>query len=429
MSTLELFRTLLLSVLLGLLVGLQRERSKSPLAGFRTFPLVTMLGTLCALFAREYDMPWLLPVGFLGLIVLAIVGSLPMVGDQEAGGGVTTEVALFVMFTVGALVMYGPWTIAVVTTGGVAFLLYLKPQLHGFAERLGDDDFHAIMQFVLITFIILPVIPNEEYDPFAGLDRWFPQANLPSAAVLNPFEIWLIVVLVVGISLAGYVVSKLFGRRASTLLGGILGGVVSSTATTVSYARSTARNPEAVGLSTAVITIASAVTFVRIIVEVAIAGGTFIQQAIGPLSALLGLAVAVSVAAWLMQPGGESQMPPQKNPSELRYALIFAATYAIVLLAVAVGQHYLSYGGLYIVAAISGLTNVDAITLSTARLVQAGRLDVETGWRAVIIGSLSNLIFKTGIVAVLGSRPLFWRTAGYLGLMVAGGLLIVWFWP
>lgn len=429
MSTLELFRTLLLSVLLGLLVGLQRERSKSRLAGFRTFPLATLLGTLCALFAREYDMPWLLPAGFVSLIVLAIVGSLPSIGDQEAGGGVTTEVALFVMFMVGALLMYGPWTIAVVITGGVAFLLYLKPQLHGFAERLGDDDFHAIMQFVLITFIILPVVPREEYDPFAAIEQWFPQANFPSAAVFNPFEIWLIVVLVVGISLAGYVVYKLFGQRASTLLGGVLGGIVSSTATTVSYARRTRRTPEAAGMSAAVITIASAVTFVRIIVEVAVAGGAFIQQAIGPLAALLGLATAISVAAWLMQPGGDSPMPPQKNPSELRYALIFAATYAVVLLAVAVGRHYLSSGGLYIVAAISGLTNVDAITLSTARLVQAGRLDVGTGWRAIAIGTLSNLIFKIGIVACLGSRPLLWRSALYLGLMFAGGVLVVLFWP
>ena len=139
----------------------------------------------------------------------------------------TTEVAILVMYVVGAYLVVGERMVAVAVGATVAVLLQFKPELHGIAARLGDQDLRAIMTFALITCIILPVLPNTTYEVVSPLD------------VLNPFEIWMMVVLMVGISLTGYLVYKFFGRNAGILLGGVLGGAVSSTATTLSYAKRT----------------------------------------------------------------------------------------------------------------------------------------------------------------------------------------------
>lgn len=144
---------------------------------------------------------------------------------------------------------------------------------------------------------------------------------------------------------------------------------------------------------------------------------------------MLGVCALVSAAAWLLGRDGEDELPKQENPAELKAALIFGALYAVVLLAVAFARDRFGTAGLYTVAALSGLTDVDAITLSTSRLVQGGRLDPDTGWRAILLASMSNLGFKAGIVAALGSKALLGRIALLFGAAMAGGGLILWLWP
>ncbi len=254
------FQQLAVSVLLGLLVGLQREHAASGIAGMRTFPLITLLGTLSAMLAEHFGGGWIVAAGLLGVVGITAVGhfirqggkgvrsNLPerpegccaQIGPdpfspQDAHPGTTTDVAMLLMFAVGALVVIGPISVAMAVGGGVAVLLQFKPELHGLARKLGDDDLRAIMQFVLITCIILPVLPNRNYGP--GGVFHLDAAAAAALDVLNPREIWLMVVLIVGLSLGGYISYKFFGRNAGILLGGILGGAVSSTATTVSYAR------------------------------------------------------------------------------------------------------------------------------------------------------------------------------------------------
>ena len=153
--------------------------------------------------------------------------------------GTTTDVAMLLMFAVGVFIVVGSIPVAIAVGGGVAVLLQFKPELHRIAQRLGDEDLRAIMQFVLITCIILPVLPNHNYGPGRFIHPGKPIAALD---VLNPWQIWLMVVLVVGLSLTGYIVYKFFGRNAGILLGGILGGAISSTATTVSYASDARRS-------------------------------------------------------------------------------------------------------------------------------------------------------------------------------------------
>ena len=402
-----LLQQLLISLLLGLLVGLQRERAESDIAGFRTFPLISTLGTLCAALSEHFGYGWIVGAGFAGVISLMIVGNLPKLRQDKPDTGVTTEVAMLVMYAVGAYVVVGPWLVAVAVAGGTAILLHYKPLLHGFATRMGDQDFRAILQFVLISFIVLPVLKeyDHNYDPLRALQPLFPTVQFVTLEVLNPYEIWLMVVLVVSISLSGYVSYKIFGSKAGVVLGGILGGTISSTATTASYSRRTAHRPRMAAMSATAIVIASAIVFVRVLVEISVAAPEFVPEASGPIFILFAASLVLAVVVWLMQDQQSSEMPIQENPTELRSALWFGLLYAAIVVAVALARELFKQDtGLYAVAALSGLTDMDAVTLSTSKLVTDNRLAASTGWRLIVVASMSNLFFKAILVAVLGHR-------------------------
>ncbi len=426
-----LFQELAISVALGSLVGLQRERTEADVAGFRTFPLITTLGTLCAFLSQKFDNEWILAAGFAGVIGVILIGNIPKLTRENAGQGVTTEVAMLVMFAVGALVVVGYWATAAAVTATVAILLQLKPQLHGFAARVGDEDIRAILQFVLITFIILPVLPNRAFDPLMLIHPLFPHANFREFKVLNPYEIWLMVVLVVAISLGGYVSYKRFGTRAGILLGGILGGTISSTATTVSYARKTAKAAETSGMAALVILIASTVTFIRVLLEIAVASPAFLPVAAGPILVMFAVSTLLSGVIWISHRHDKNGMPSQDNPTELKSAILFALAYAVVLVAVAAGRACLAdqFHWLYVIAGLSGMTDMDAITLSTSRLVRTGHLEAAIGWRLVVIATMSNLIFKGLVVAAIGDRRLLKKVSLLFGLVLLSGVGVLTLWP
>jgi uncharacterized membrane protein (DUF4010 family) len=408
-----IFIQLAVALGLGLLVGLQRERVDPAIAGIRTFALITLFGAVSAQLAKVYG-GWLIGVGFLVTAVLVTAGNLVRFQRREAESGQTTEFTALVMYGVGAWVVTGSMAVPLALTGFVAVLLHLREPLHEFVGKIGEKDLRAIMQFVLIALVILPVLPDRDMGPYG---------------VLNPYQIWWMVVLIVGLSLAGYVAYKLFGAGAGTVLAGVLGGFISSTATTASYSRRSREVPGLSRMAALVVMIASTVVYARLLVEIAaVAGGRFLDLA-PPLAAMLGVAALISAAAWLAGRDHDAEPPEPDNPAELKPALIFGALYAVILLAVAFARHRFGTAGLYTVAAISGLTDVDAITLSTSRLVQAARLDPDDGWRAILLASLTNLGFKAGIVAVLGSRALLGRIALLFGAALLGGALIFFLWP
>jgi hypothetical protein len=237
------------------------------------------------------------------------------------------------------------------------------------------------------------------------------------------------VVLIVGISLAAYIASKLLGARVGTLLGGALGGLISSTAATVSYARRTRGAAEAVDGAAIMIVIASTIVFVRVLFEVAVVAPEVLTAVAAPLGVVLALLGAIAAASYAR--ARRALRPPAHigAPSDLRAAIVFGGLYAAVLFAVALAKEHLGERGLFAVAALSGLTDVDAITLSTAQLLKAGRLDLDTGWRLILTGALANLVFKAAAVAVLGHRRLFARIALQFGIALAGGAAVLAFWP
>ena len=409
----DLLVQLATSMLLGLLVGLQRQRTESSVAGFRTFPLIAAFGTVCAWLAAVHG-GWIIAAGFLAVAALLVVGNLVQAKGGDTDAGQTTEVAALLLFGLGAYLVVGDMAVAVALGGAIALLLHYKELLHGFAARIGERDVTAIMQFVLVTLVVLPVLPDRAYDAYG---------------VLNPFQVWLMVVLIVGIGLAGYVAYKLFGARAGTVLGGLLGGLISSTATTLSYARRTKAVPSVGALAALVIMIAAATVFVRLLAEVAVVAPDHFSRMAPPLAAMLAACIAISLFMYRHARGHDGEMPAQGNPADLRSAIIFGALYAVIIFAVAAVKDEFGQQGLYTVAVLSGLTDMDAITLSTAQLARQGRLDPGIAWRLVLIASMANLAFKAGIVALLGSRELLRHLAVLFGAALAAGAAILWLWP
>ena len=286
--------------------------------------------------------------------------------------------------------------------------------MHAVASKIGDRDFKAIMQFVLISLVILPVLPNRFLGPYD---------------VLNPQHIWLMVVLIVGISLGGYVIYKFFGEKAGTLAGGILGGLISSTATTVSYARRSRQPESSPGLAAVVIIVASSIVFLRVIILIDVAAPEFLKAAGPPFAIMLAAGALLSAAIWLLNRKEQSRMPEQENPSELKAALLFGLLYALVLVAAAAAKDYFGDKGLYLVSVASGLTDMDAITLSITQLVRSGNIEGQTGWRLILVAALSNLVFKGIVVAVLGEFRLFKQVAVLFLIVFAVGLLLLFLWP
>ncbi len=445
MTQWDVFTALGVSLGLGLLVGLQRELADSKIAGFRTFALITLLGTICAFVADAFG-GWIVAAGLLGVSAASAVGNwLEVRKGAERGPGITTEIAVLVMFMVGALVGMAAVTGAdgTLRTGAiaigvtVAILLEGKKRLHGIAERLGEKDLRAILLFAALTFVVLPLLPSTNYGP-------------PGYEVWNPRVLWLMVVLVVGISLGGYIAYKFAGARAGTVLGGLIGGMISSTAVTLSFARRAGgsageesdaehgrsdrkskpgRRRGMVGQAALAIALASAVVYVRVLVEIGVAGPSLLRAAAWPLGAMfLAALTACGVLYWLER-DGEAQMPAQQNPTELRSALIFGVLFALVLLAVAWAQERFGGAGIYVVALISGIHDMDAITLSNARLATSGEVAIGVAWRAIVLAAISNMAFKAGIAGVFGGRALLWRVLAAFAPPAVVGLLFVLLWP
>ncbi len=409
-----IIRQLAIAIGLGLLVGLQREWATTRIAGIRTFPLITVFGLLSGVLAGSLG-GWVVAAALLALAITIMVGNVGhyMQGDQD--GGITTEVAGLVMFTVGAILAYGHTEVAIVVTGAVATLLYWKRPMHAFVERIGEPDFRALIQLVVIALVILPVLPDQAYGPYG---------------VLNPFRIWRMVVLIFGISMAAYVAYKLLGPKAGTLAAGALGGLISSTAATISFARMGRGGPAASAAAAIAVMIASTVVFGRVLFEIAVVAPGTLSLMGPPLAVMMGVMIVIVAGMWVANRSSpDVDLEEDEPPSSIRSAIGFALLYAVVLFGIAFANEQFGQQGLFGVAAISGLTDMDAITLSTAELVGSGDVEAATGWRLILIGGLANLVFKGGIVAVLGSRRMLGLVALAFGLSIVAGAAILWLWP
>jgi uncharacterized membrane protein (DUF4010 family) len=404
-----------IAILLGALVGIEREKRKAEeqepghIAGLRTFTLLALLGAAAGFLSKNLSSPWILAAALLVVGAFIVAGYFVTTRSSDGGKGLTTEVAAIIVFLLGALVMFGERELAIGLGVVTASVLAYKQPLHGFVEKLGWDDVYAGLRLLIATFIALPLLPNQAIDPWGAL---------------NPYKLWLLVILISSLSLVGYVLTRWLGPARGTALTGLTGGLVSSTAVTLSFAEEAREKPENAAALVCGILLAWAVMFLRVIVLVAVVNRALLAQVLVPFAVM---AVAASgYAAFLYfrdgrvdgeRPKGEVDV---RNPFSLVEAAKFGALFAVVLLAVKIVQEHFPPSGLYAVAALAGLTDVDAITLSMSEFAQSGEARVAV--IAIVIAATSNTIVKCAMAFVLGGAELGKKLIAATAVALAAGL-------
>jgi uncharacterized membrane protein (DUF4010 family) len=412
MQQVDLFCRFGAALAIGFLVGLQREYAhggpgREIFAGERTLALMGLVGCTAAMLADVLGSPWPF-VGILFLIGVLITVAY-FVSAWRGRVGLTTEVAALMTVLAGALCYWDYLALAVAIGVATTVLLSIKLEMDTFVQRITRDDILATLKFAVITAIVLPVLPNRTFGP-------------PPLDVLNPYKIWLMVVFISGISFLGYVLVKAVGSRQGIGLTGLLGGMVSSTAVTLSFSQRSQRETGLAKPFALAITAAWTVMFSRVVVEVAALNVALLRVLWLPMAAAAAVGLAYGIYLYLSQHTDEEGDVTVSNPFELGPAVKFGLLYAVILLVSKAAQMYLGNTGVYLSSVVAGVADVDAITLSMAELSRAaGGLDLITARRAIVLAAMSNTAVKGGIVLTSGSPAL--RRAllpGFVLMLVAG---------
>jgi uncharacterized membrane protein (DUF4010 family) len=382
----------------GLLVGLQRQFAKQHdavdfFAGARTFGLIALMGGASSLLAIRFDT--VLPLVFGFAAVALIVGIAYLGGVRSGSMGLTTEMSALVTFVAGAIAGDGQFTVSVALAVGTTALLAAKPYTYAFVERLDREDVEATVQFAVLVALVLPILPRDPIGPS------------PFDAA-SPFKIGLMVVFILGLSFLGYVLIKVVGARRGIGLTGILGGLVSSTAVTLTMSE---RSKHSSGLLRALamaLLLAWAIMYGRVIVEVAVVNPDLLRDVAIPIG--VGGAVTAAWAAWVAfrrvdVDGSTDDERRFTNPFSIGPAIQFGLLYGVVLIGSKGLSEWLGDAGVYIGAIASGVADVDAITLSMAELSRGdGAVSDPTAANAIVVAAASNAIVKGGVVWAIGSR-------------------------
>jgi len=414
----EDFWRLTLALGIGFLIGIERGRHTraegggARIAGVRTFALMGLFGGVAALLSRELGV-WILAsalIAFGGLVVAAHLLRSRAVRDF----GITTEVAELLVFLLGALAVLGDTTLAAAGAVAILALLSAKPALHQWVEQIKRLELTAAVELLVLSVVLLPVLPDRGFGP---------------GEALNPYELWWLVVLVAAISFAGYLAMRFAGPRGGLLLTAVFGGLASSTALTISLARLGRHAQQMAPMLAAGIAVAAGVMFVRLVVLVGLVNPTLVPHLLWPAGLALAAAlISAALLGWEVKARDiavdtDRVMP---NPSEVPTALTFGALLAGVILLAHYAREWLGDNGLYALAAISGLTDADAISLSVARM-SADQTGISVAAGAIIIAAVVNTLVKSGIVAVLANSAMAWRVAivtAAIALASAAGLLL-----
>ncbi len=419
MSTLDLDLVFRFAVALGLgmLLGLERQRTHgeeeggSTFAGVRTVALVALLGGAAAYAQMELDLPWLLVATFGAVIGLVWIAYAIMAYRGHVG--ITTEVTVLFAFLLGALCVSG-W-VALAAALGVAnlLLLALKNWLHRLAKRIEVADVEATLKFAVITLIILPLLPNQNYGP-------------PPLDVLNPYKIWLMVVLISGLNFASYILVKVVGQEHGIGLTGVLGGLVSSTAVTLGFSQRSKTEPQAAEALALGILLAWTVMFFRVLIAVAVVNLALAQQlAVGiGLMAVTSLGICVWLW-WRSRTQAKGTVTSGPNPFELSEAIKFGLMFGIIIFAAKAAEMFLGSAGLYLAGALAGLTDVDAISLSMANLALTNPDHVSLAGRTILIAVLSNTLVKSGMIASMAAPQLRKQMLPWAALVLTTGAIAV----
>lgn len=396
----------------GALIGSVRqwsEQTRQPeltanFGGVRTHTFWAMIGYLSAAFA------WALPVA-LGLVAAHLIAMRWRPGTARAPGGTGFAAALLTIL-IGALMAIGEVRAAIVVTALVTVLLGVKQPIHAWTQRFTPDDIRGALQFAAITGIVLPLVPNRALDPWGAL---------------NPFKIWLMVVLISGLGFAGYVAMRVFGARAGITATALLGGLASSTASTLAFARRSRAEPvygEHYAFATVV---ACTVMLPRVALAVAVFSPALARDMLIPFAAMAAPAGGFALWFWARRPKEtEVAAPAVSNPLGLGLAIKFAGLYAAISLLVKLALDRGWQGGFLPLGFVSGLTDVDAISLTVAQTVRDGGMDLALAGKALVLAAVANSLLKLALAMSIGARGFRGRVALALGATAVTGAGWVW---
>lgn len=375
----------LVALALGFLIGLERESTKVehnrlPVGGIRTLPLISMYGFGCA-WLYQIGAVVMFPVGLASIIALTTVGYFAK--TKEGRFGATSEVSVLITFLIGAMSLLVDVWIAMAIGVIATILLSEKAKLETYVESLDRVGFLATLRFLLVTVIILPVLPNQEYTQFK----------------LNPTRIWEIVIMVSTIGFVGYLLSKKFGHSMGLRLSGLLGGIVSSTAVSISAGRIARKSPERSSSALQASTLGSSVMYIRILILLWAVNPTIVNYLWWKLLIL----AAVGIVLSLRLPGGNrgsngSEVPDLHNPFEIMPAVWFAALFVILSVITSIVKQSAGDTGVFALSAVVGVTDIDPFILSLAQRSTDG---LRIAASAIIIAMLSNTIAKGVYFSVL----------------------------
>lgn len=408
----QIFYHLGVALAIGLLIGTERgwkDRETDEggrVAGLRTFGLIGLLGGGTALIARELGV-LLLGFAFVALAGVLTAAYVANLGRRPDDAGITSLIAALLTFIFGALAVLHQVLVAVAAAVVTTLLLDVKPVLHRWIDVIQAKELRAALKLLLISVVVLPVLPNQGYGPWQAI---------------NPYEVWWMVVLIAGISFAGYLAVSVGGAHKGTLFTGLFAGLASSTALTWHFARLAKREPKMTPTLAIGILIACGTMLPRMAAIAVLFNWNLLRALLPP--ALVMTLVIYAVALWQMRRVSArlETAPPMENPLELKFALTFGVLLAVVLLLTKALDAWLGHAGLLLLAAVSGIANVDAITLSLARASREGDL-VVVAVTGLVIAAAANSVVKAAIAALIGGRALGLKVMPPLvAAIVAGGL-------
>ena len=429
MDPYEPYASLAIALVAGLLVGFEREQASEEegadrvtfLGGARTYPLFSLLGATTAMLSRQMGIAPLL-LGFGGTMGFLLVSYADDV-RHERGHGLTTEGAFLLTFCLGAL-SASPGvleslserallvsSVAVVAT----LLLSVKPALHGFVHRASKQDVFATLKFLVVAVVALPLLPNRDMGPLGAL---------------NPHQIGLMVVFIAGIGFAGYLAIRLVGARKGLLLTGLIGGLVSSTAVTLTFAGRAREEPRLAPSCARAVTLASAIMFGRVMLVVAVVDFALMQRLAVPLGVMFLVGLLIS-GVQLQRAKSSEQASAEvafSNPFELSQSLKFGFLFAVSLLASKGAVTYLGTSATYLTGVVAGSTDVDAIALSMARLAHTG-LAENVAATTILLGVASNTVTKAVMAIVVGGWAFGRQIApAFAAMLLTGAIGVAALW-
>lgn len=395
---------------IGAMLGTEREVRKGEqtrgLSGLRTFTVIALLGGVCAFASVRFATPALFLAGLGCVLATELVRLVRAAPDPGEGLAVTGTYAALATFLLAGLAVHGQLLLAVALGVAAALVLALKAPLHSAIGKLAGDDVVAGLQLLAATFVILPLLPAAPVDPWG---------------VLHLRSLWLLVILIATLSLLGYAASRSLGDERGAVVTGLFGGIVSSTAVTLAFARRSRDVPvQALALAAGIL-VAWGSMPVRMLIEVAVVNPRLVLPMLPPC---VGMALpGAAFAIWLVRRGSGSRRaatrPPMKTPFSLPQAVQFALLFAVVQLAVEAAQRFDLPGGLLLVSALAGATDVDAITLTLAQRSLDG-LSLEAATSAAVVAALTNTVIKAGFAVALGA-PALRRAVAWAALAVIAG--------